>query len=272
MLMTALACVVVVWAHFYRDPFANLGAAPYTLVGISISIFMSFRNGACYERWWEGRKQWGHAIVEIRSFARESATVIDAPSREALIRGLCGFAHALAARLRGEDEIEAARPWVSDPAALSDSPNVANAILAQVGLECSRLAHRGVISDWRYMLMEGRLVGLSGVQAACERIKTTPSPFAYSLLIHRTAYLFCGLLPFGFVQQLGWMTPVLVTIISYTFFGLDALGNELEEPFARTENSLPLDAMVRTIERDALAALGVQPLPEPLEPVDFLLL
>ncbi len=108
--MTALACGVVVWTRYYPSPFSGLGTAPFTLIGIAISIFMSFRNGACYERWWEGRKQWGAMIVEARSFARETATLRAHPARERMLRGLCGFAHALAARLRDGDEIAAARP------------------------------------------------------------------------------------------------------------------------------------------------------------------
>jgi predicted membrane chloride channel (bestrophin family) len=42
--------------------------------------------------------------------------------------------------------------------------------------------------------------------------------------------------------------------------GLDALAAELEQPFGYTENVLPLDALVRTVEREVLAELGSQPL------------
>jgi len=59
--------------------------------------------------------------------------------------------------------------------------------------------------------------------ASCERIRSTPIPFSYSLLLHRTAYLYCFLLPFGLVDSLGFMTPFVVAIVAYTFFGLDAL-------------------------------------------------
>ncbi|WP_449440145.1 hypothetical protein [Pseudomonas migulae] len=60
-------------------------------------------------------------------------------------------------------------------------------------------------------------------------------------------------------------------IVSYTFFGLDAIGDELEDPFGRDENDLPTDALVRIIEREVLSALGVTQLPPVLEPVDFVL-
>jgi ion channel-forming bestrophin family protein len=272
LLVTALSCATVYWTRFHRDPLAELGAAPFTFIGVSISIFMSFRNSTCYERWWEGRRLWGQLIISARSLARETVLLRDDPVRARILRGVCGFTYALAARLRGLDETEAAAPWLERHSELlANQPNVTNAILTKIGEEISELAEQGRISDWRYTVLEARLVELGGVQAGCERIKSTPLPYAYTLLIHRTNYLFCFLLPFGLSQELGWATPLLVAVVSYAFFGLDALGDELEDPFGHDENDLPLMAMARTVERDQLAALGVKNLPEPLAPVDFVL-
>lgn len=86
------------------------------------------------------------------------------------------------------------------------------------------------------------------------RVHPCRSP--YTLLLHRTIYIFCILLPFALAEPLGWLAPLFTTIVGYTFFGLDAIGNELEDPFGRDENDLPTDAMVRTVERDVLAGLG----------------
>ncbi|PTQ13287.1 bestrophin [Sphingomonas oleivorans] len=268
--MVLLAIAAVLLAGRYPDLFARFSVLPFTLIGIALSVFMSFRNNACYDRWWEGRRQWGQLVVDIRSFIRATAH-LDLHVREPLLIGLCGFTHALAARLRDEDEQAAACRWIDDPVR-DEAPNLPDAVLREVGLACSRLARSGEISEWRYTVLEARLAGLTGVQAACERIHATPLPFAYTLLLHRTAYLFCGLLPFALAGSLGWATPFLVAIVCYTFFGLDALGDELEDPFGREANDLPLDAMVRMIERELLAALGRSPLPEALAPVDHLLL
>jgi putative membrane protein len=64
----------------------------------------------------------------------------------------------------------------------------------------------------------------------------------------------------------------VTVILAYAFFGLDALGQELEEPFGVSANAVPLDALVRNIEIAVLDALGDQDLPPPLLPQDFLLL
>jgi putative membrane protein len=265
-LVSITAVVLVRW---FPDTFAQLGAMPFTLIGIALSIFMSFRNNACYERWWEARKLWGQLIIETRSFARQTMH-LDRVVREPLLLGLCGFAHGLAARLRDHDDAAAIAAWghVGLSAGL---PNPTDAALREVGRRCSELCSDGLISDIRYSVLEARLSALSAVQAGCERIKATPVPFAYTLLLHRTAYLFCTLLPFALAEALGWWTPLLVVTVSYTFFGLDALGDELEDPFGYEMNDLPLDAVVRTVERELLAALERMDLPPPLAPIDHLL-
>ena len=50
--------------------------------------------------------------------------------------------------------------------------------------------------------------------------------------------------------------------------GSKPLGDELEEPFGTEANDLPLDAMVRAIDRIVHHALG-EPMPEPLAPEGY---
>jgi len=60
---------------------------------------------------------------------------------------------------------------------------------------------------------------------------------------------------------------LMVGVLSYTFFGLDALGDQIENPFDRLPNDLPLDAMSRelaieTLQRDERPGpRGCKPLP-----------
>ena len=268
LLVTLLASVIVLVETLHPAYFSKVNATPFTLLGLSLSIFMSFRNNACYDRWWEGRKQMGQMIIEVRSLIRETQ-VLKAPiERAGLLRGVCGFAHGLIARLRHEDERQAITPWT---AVQANHPNLPDRVLQNVGARLSELTEQGVLSEWRYTQLETRLVSLSQVQASCERIKGTPLPFPYTLLLHRTIYLFCILLPFAMAEPLGWLTPVFTAIVSYTFFGLDEIGDDLEDPFGFDENDLPCNALLRTVEREVLAALGETDLPPALEPVEYVL-
>lgn len=277
LVITVLSCVVVWMYHRQWFSPTHLSAVPFSLFGLALSVFMGFRNNVCYDRWWEARKQWGDLIVQARSLARESAVLLAAstanPVQERLVRRCIGFGYALAARLRDQDVLAAVRPWVQPEEldTLAGNRNVPDALLLAINRDLAACLRRGELTDILYQALTQRVAQCAAIQAACERIKYTPTPFAYSLLLHRTAWLFCLLLPFGLVGTLEYLMPVAVTIIAYTFFGLDALGDELEDPFGLEENDLPLSALARVIEIDLLDGLGVRPLPEPAQPVDCVL-
>ncbi|WP_386068934.1 bestrophin family protein [Tahibacter sp. UC22_41] len=268
--IAAVSVVAILAAIQHPGIFARISSIPFTLIGIALSVFMSFRNNACYARWWEGRELWGRLIVTCRSFARQTAD-LDPQERRVLLRGLCGFVAGLVARLRGGDETTAIAAW-SDTAPTPGEPNQTNAVLDEVGRRCLRLMREGRIEPVHYSVLEQQLCRLADVQGGCERILTTPVPFSYSLLLHRTALAFCVTLPFALAGSLGWWTLLPVVLVAYTFFGLDALGHQLEDPFSLEPNALPLDAMKRLVEREMLARLGEANLPPPLQPREDILL
>jgi putative membrane protein len=119
--------------------------------------------------------------------------------------------------------------------------------------------------------MEASLDALGATLGGCERIANTPLPFTYSVILHRSAYLYCMLLPFGLVDSIGLMTPLVVSFVSYTFFALEALSDEIEEPFGLAPNDLALDAMVATIEASLREMLGETPRPAPVPDRMFVL-
>ncbi len=275
----AIGVLAVLVAAFSRSwhPLggSGLSVVPFTLLGLVLSIFLSFRNSACYERWWEGRKLWGQLVYESRSLARQvNLLLADNTGRRRRIAYLTtAFAHALAGRLRGRIVALMALPWLDkrQREQLGQRENVPDALLSMIAGELAQALRAGDLDPILYTQLEERLHAMSSIQAGCERILTTPLPFAYTLLLHRCAWMFCVLLPFGLASSLGWGTPVLSAVLAYAFFGLDQLGEEMEDPFGLEPNDLPLDALVRTIEIDQLDALGERPLPEPLLPQGYLL-
>ncbi len=270
----AVSVGVVIWHRLAQASFRDVPAAPFTLLGLALSIFLGFRNNACYERWWEGRKQWGQLTAETRNLTREFLAVLpdDSALRRRCVNRLVAFAHALRNQLRDGDDGKTP-DWLpeNERAAVAASRYQPDAIQRMQTAELSALLRGGRLSDILYSFFAQRLEAMTNVQTACERLHTTPTPFTYTLLLHRTAWLFCLLLPFGLVGTIGAATPILTAILAYAFFGLDALGEELEEPFGGTQNALPLDALVRNIEIAVGEALGDATLPEPLKPKNFIL-
>jgi ion channel-forming bestrophin family protein len=264
------AAVVLVVRHF-DIRFGATGIAPFTLLGVALSIYLGFRNNAAYDRWWEARKLWGQLVFEIRNLTRVALALIprDAGETRPLLMSALAFCHQLRGQLRNVDVTADTARFLGEAAPqLASFSNRADGIVRSMGQRIGQLRTAGRIDPMDFRILDERLSALSALQAGCERIANTPLPFAYTLLLHRAAYVFCLLLPFGLAASVGWMTPVLTVVIAYSFFGLDALSSELEDPFGMEMNDLPLDRMCRVCEISVLEALG-EPAPAPMKEVDY---
>lgn len=274
----AIATAVTLFQGRLFDTKVTLTPIPFSLIGLALAIFLGFRNSASYDRWWEARKLWGDLVIRTRSLARlwlSHVRPAEGDSAEAprQIGRLIAFAYALKHALRGVGEERAsAFLAIGD----SDDPaygiNPPDCILRRFSLDLAQAAADGRVAPMMAAEIEEQLTAMAAIQAGCERIRTTPLPFPYTLMLHRTAYLYCLMLPFGLVDTIGFTTPLVVGLISYTFFGLDALGDEIEEPFGVLQHDLPLDTLCRRIEIDLRAARGERDLPEMPKPVDFCLM
>jgi putative membrane protein len=273
LLGTALLAIAVTWTHgtLWGHKIA-IGAIPFTLMGLPLAIFLGFRNNAAYDRYWEGRKQWGELVLRSRSLARQCLSLVDDGAQRArMMRRAIAYAHALRHRLRHSDPAADVAPWLEQDEwqRVRGLPNLPHALMLEMGADLGTLLRERRIEPCLAPSVDASLAAMTGVAAACERIQGTPIPFSYSLLLHRTAYLYCVLLPFGLVDAIGDLTPLVTLLVAYTFFGLDALGDEIEEPFGMSDHDLPLEAICRTIEIDLRTALGDTDLPPPLLPVDY---
>ncbi|MFC4929106.1 bestrophin family protein [Massilia sp. GCM10023247] len=276
--VTTLLAIFVTWNHGRLwDHKIHLTVVPFTLMGLPLAIFLGFRNNSAYDRYWEGRKLWGELVLRSRNLARQCLSLIDGDAQAAgelrtrMIRRTIAFAHALRGALRGCDAGTdvAAHIEPGEWSALHGRASLHQALMLEMGQDLARCRRAGLVDSMRAATLDATISAMVATAASCERIKNTPVPFSYTLLLHRTSYLYCILLPFGLVDSIGFMTPLVVAIVAYTFFGLDALGDEIEEPFGLSPNDLPLDAICRAIEIDMRDALGETDLPPPLTPVNY---
>jgi putative membrane protein len=276
---TAVALAVTLTHGFVYHFKVTLTPVPFSLIGLALAIFLGFRNSAAYDRYWEARKLWGDLAHRARSLAREVQTLLHFPQpagpadpgdpRRVLILRAVAFAHALRHQLRGSDaraDVERLL-GAQEAQAFASSRLGTDFLLRRMGAQLGDFLRAGRLDPPVAADLDQTLSALAAVAAGCERIKNTPIPFPYTLLLHRTAWMYCFLLPFGLVDAVGLMTPFVVAIVAYTFFGLDALGDEIEEPFGLAMNHLPLDALCRELEINLLEALGETGLPQPLQPV-----
>ncbi len=282
----AVMFIAAVVSYFHGVVFHHnltFTAVPFTIVGLALSIFLGFRNGAAYDRYWEGRRLWGELLITGRILARQVNSLMAAGSavtedeavklRRRMIYKTIAFAHALRHRLRDTAANDDLAPFL-DKENLHNvlaSVNPPAALLRSLGGDLRHCLERKLIAEPLAVNLDTSLNTLDRILGSCERIKSPPIPFSYTLLLHRTAYLYCFLLPFGLVDTVGMVTPIVAGLVSYTFFGLDALGDEIEEPFGTSPNDLPLAAISRSIEIDLREALGETDLPKPLLPKNYCL-
>jgi putative membrane protein len=280
LLTSLLSSVVVLWHSLWPGVLPVFAGAPFALLGIALSIFLGFRNNACYDRWWEARRQWGTIVFSARHFARQTL-ILEATSGEAgiaarkrLLTLVIAFVQSLVPHLRtgiSRDKVERLlSPDMQQRYGASRNPP--EALSLEIARELAVLRATGMLTDINYQMLDRTLVDLTLAQASCERIRWTPVPFGYTLLLHRTAHLFCLMLPFGFDDVLGWFMPFGTALVAYTFFGLDALGDELEEPFGNLPNALPIEALADTIEINVRESMGEKDLPPLPVAVDYLLM
>lgn len=278
--VTAISILVTIIYEEVPSLHYSLTATPFTLVGLPLGIFLGFRNNAAYDRFWEGRKLWGSLVNTSRSFTRQVLTIVGREGEgtvepnpelrkfhEDVVHHTIAFVHALRHHLRDTSSRSVLVHVLGEESAarFDGQANIPYAMLQHMGERVVDARKRGWVHPYHVTILEGSLTSLTDIQGACERIKTTPIPFSYTVLLHRIVAVYCAMLPFGLMDTIKWATPFVVLAISYCFFGLDAIGDELEQPFGKDINDLPLKAISRTIERNLRERLGEE-LPPVVEP------
>lgn len=74
-----------------------------------------------------------------------------------------------------------------------------------------------------------------------ERIANTPIPKSYSIHLKQCVSLYLFALPFTLIKELGWSMIPVVTVVAFTFMGIEGIADEIEMPFGLDDADLPLD-------------------------------
>lgn len=267
----------------------NLTALPFSLIGVALAIFLGFRNNETYGRFWEGRKLWGALVNTTRTWSRQVKTFIrpkDTDSEEDrahekelerwLVLRMVAYVYCFRNHLRDQDVTQDLEDKLPKDLleALKQSSNAPYTMVQEMGAKITEAYEKGWVDPYHLPALDQSLTNIMDIQGGCERIKSTPIPYTYSVLIHRLVACYCFFLPFGIVTQVNMLTPVVTFLIALTFFGLDDIGEELMEPFGLDDNDLPLSAISRMIEVNLKQDLGLDPaeIPPLLKPEDDILL
>jgi ion channel-forming bestrophin family protein len=258
-----------------------------SLTGLALGIFLGFRNNTSYDRFWEARKLWGSLVNTSRTMTRQILTLImESPQdsnqetraevtafQREMVHRLVAYVHAFKHHLRDQDRVDDLAPMISKAEidSLRSEFNRPVAILQKLGDRFREAYRKNWIHAQHLPVLEQSLTVLTDIQGGCERIKSTPIPLSYTSLIHQIVAIYCIALPFGIVKTVGAFTPIVVSIVAYAFYGLDAIGDEIENPFGTDANDLPLSTLSTMIEVNVRQRLGETDLPPLRKPKGGLL-
>jgi putative membrane protein len=222
---------------------------------IVLGLLLVFRTNTAYERFWEGRKLWGSTVNTLRNLAWQfsvSIKEVEPGDRDRKIQALLllpAFAIAKKLHLRYEAASDELKPWVSPSQyqVLQNTQNMPLKITHWLGDYLQQEYNRGLLTVNQLASIHTLMTRLMDNVGGCERILKTPIPPAYVIHLNQLILLYCLMLPFQVVKDLGFWTGIFVAIVSFALFGIEEIGVEIENPFGYDHNDLPLDKICDTI-------------------------
>jgi ion channel-forming bestrophin family protein len=251
---------------FYKVPVgakALVGVVPSIVLG----LLLVFRTNTAYERFWEGRKAWGSIVNNIRNLSRliwvaiSETDLTHRQEKEDILKLLVAFAVATKLHLRSQPVDDRLAGLVSPlqfaKLQVTNNPPLEIAFWISDYLQATQ--EHGQISLYQMNELQGILNIMVDTLGACERILRTPIPLAYVIHLKQLLLIYCLLLPFQIVDELRWWTAPAIALVSFTLFGIEAIGVEIENPFGTDPNDLPLDTICNTIERNIDDLISIEP-------------
>ncbi|HEV7350415.1 bestrophin family protein [Telluribacter sp.] len=241
-----------VWELGVNSDLKNISLM-HSLLGFVISMLLVFRTNTAYDRWWEGRKQWGGLVNSSRNLALKINGMLgpeQVEAREFFRVMIPNFAFSLKNHLRArylEHELEPAPTYTLDQ--LHPDQHVPNQLAGLLIARVLQLQRQGVLLPEHLLLLNDELQSLTNISGACERIKNTPIPFSYSSFLKKFIFTYCVTLPLGYVFNLDYLVVPFVIFITYILGSLEVIAEEIEEPFGEDANDLPMDTLCTNIRK-----------------------
>lgn len=235
---------------------------------VVIGLLLVFRTNTAYERFWEGRKLWSNIDIQIRNISRQILVIVeeknteDAESKNQALLLLAAFAISAKQRLQKTKDNNEFIDYLSKTqfAQLTNSKNAPADILLFLQDYLQIQMHKGNILVNQVSTIQASINSLLDSSMGCERILKTPIPIAYSIHLKQLLLLYCLTLPFQFVNQLGLWTGLVVLLVSMGLLGIEAIGEEIENPFGNDINDINMVGLCDDVVEGITEIIDLQPL------------
>ncbi len=258
--MLAIAVYAGILAYLELE-FFKLSDNPYiknitlmhTLLGFVISLLLVFRTNTAYERWWEGRKLWGSLVNNSRALAIKLHSMLpnnDKESRVFFSQTIANYAQALSIHLSPDavkNTIDTNELPYSE--SIDTGKHIPNQITLLLTQRIQELYASGSISGEQLLFVNTELQTFADVCGACERIKSTPIPFSYSVFLKKFVFFYVMTIPIGYVFAMGWLVIPVSVFILYVLASMELIAEEIEDPFGSDSNDLPTALIAKNIRK-----------------------
>lgn len=220
------------------------------LLGFVISLLLVFRTNTAYDRWWEGRKQWGSLVNNSRNLSLKLDAILPAENTadRAFFRFMIpNYAFSLKNHLRGSfipEELENTDQYLPD-----SNLHVPNQIAGRMMKRIQERYRDGQISGDQLITINAELQSFTDICGACERIRNTPIPFSYSVFLKKFIFFYIMTLPLGYVFSVGYLIIPMIVFIFFVLASLELIAEEIEDPFGSDANDLPTDTICTNIRK-----------------------
>tara|TARA_R110001592_G_scaffold237306_14_gene496471 strand:+ start:15506 stop:16444 length:939 start_codon:yes stop_codon:yes gene_type:complete len=261
LLIYSIACTL--FFEYYTTGKKLIDPLYFSLVGVVLSLMLVFRLNTAYDRWYEGRKQWGALVNTSRVIALVIDSILpedNADDRKKAAMIVSAFPYLLKCHLRGETS----EHW---PAVVSDLKRdiqhklpkhgpIAGAKLLQIF--ATKICDQYNAPLEKRIALQDNIKDLLNITGACERILKTPIPFSHSFFIKMFTLLYVTAIPFGIFHFFGWYTILGTLAIGFALIGIEIISESIEEPFGLHANDLPLTQLSSNILHSVYDTLAVE--------------
>jgi putative membrane protein len=237
--------------RFHENDF-HTTISMHSLLGIVLGLFLVFRTNSAYDRWWEGRKLWGSMVNNTRNFAHKLNAFLeekDVDNRQWFAQMIPNFVVSVKEHLR--NGVNSRDLDIIDEKFLSrleGVKHIPNRLSSMMYERVNNLYKHKSISGDHLFLLDKELKEFAEILGACERIKSTPIPYSYTMYIKQFIFIYVITLPFAFVTTSGYITIPIVMLITFVLLSVELIAEEIEDPFGRDINDLPTDELAEKIK------------------------
>lgn len=238
------------WDHL--DWFSKLG---HDLLLMPLAFLLVYRTGMAYNRYFEGRNHVGRMVHSARELARGLSTYVkgDDPTtqhnRANVARLIKAYTIALRLSLRKIEGNEEARLELAEVLTAEEfkkcqamKKNFVVVIVKWLGDEVLKFKGQ-LLFDRATDFMEHSVSELMSAWMGMHKLATTPMPFPYVQMLYTLLYgwMYTIGLALSIDPKINFKAIPAAGLLGYALFGINAIGQELEDPFGEEDNDLNLE-------------------------------